>query len=373
MVSFQKACRNLAGIAASVVAGAAIVVAPQAFAKDKEVRIYNWSDYIDPQVLEDFTKETGIKVVYDVFDSNEVLETKLLAGGSGYDIVVPTGAFLSRQIEAKVFQKLDKSKLPNLTNTWPEVSKRVDVYDPGNLYSINYMWGTTGPGYNEAKVKERMADAPVNSWDLVFKPEIAAKFKDCGIYLLDAPDDIIPAALNYLGIDPNSSKPEDIKKAGDLLASVRPNIQKFHSSEFINALANGDICIAVGYSGDILQARDRADEAKNGHVIKYSIPKEGAQMWFDQMAIPADAKNIEEAHTFLNYLLKPEVIAKASNFVNYANGNLASQAFITDEIKNDKSIFPDAETLKKLYVKRPYDTKTQRLVTRTWTKIVTGQ
>ncbi len=373
MVSFQKACRSVAGLMAGFAVGAAIAMAPQAFAKEKEVRVYNWSDYIDPQVLEDFTKETGIKVIYDVFDSNEVLETKLLAGGSGYDIVVPTGAFLSRQIEAKVFQKLDKAKLPNLVNTWPEVSKRVEIYDPGNLYSINYMWGTTGPGYNEAKIKERMADAPTNSWDLVFKPEIAAKFKDCGIYLLDAADDIVPAALNYLGLDPNTKDPEVLKKATDLLTAVRPNIQKFHSSEFINALANGDICIAVGYSGDILQARDRADEAKNGHVIKYAIPKEGAQMWFDQMAIPADAKNVEEAHAFLNYLLKPEVIAKASNFVNYANGNLASQQFITDEIKSDPSIFPDAETLKKLYVKTPYDPKTQRIVTRAWTKIVTGQ
>ncbi|PPC86360.1 MAG: spermidine/putrescine ABC transporter substrate-binding protein PotF [Hyphomicrobium sp.] len=373
MLSRHKTGHRVSALAGGVLAVAALVFAPHAMAQEKEVRVFNWSDYIDPEVLEDFTKETGIKVVYDVFDSNEVLETKLLAGGSGYDIVVPTGAFLSRQIEAKVFQKLDKSKLPNLVNAWPEVQSRVEVYDPGNAYSINYMWGTTGPGYNEAKIKERMADAPVNSWDLVFKPEIAAKFKDCGIHMLDAPDDLIPAALNYLGLDPNTEKPEEIQKAADLLTSVRPNVQKFHSSEFINALANGDICIAVGYSGDILQARDRADEAKNGHVIKYSLPKEGAQMWFDQMAIPADAKNVEEAHVFLNYLLKPEVIAKASNFANYANGNLASQQFITDEIKNDPSIFPDADTLKRLYVKKAYDPKTQRVVTRAWTKIVTGQ
>lgn len=357
---------------AACVLAATFAVVP-ALAAEREVRVYNWSDYIDPAVLEEFTKETGIKVVYDVFDSNEVVETKLLAGGSGYDIVVPTGPFLSRQISAGVFQKLDKSKLPNLKNTWPLISERTAKYDPGNDYSINYMWGTTGIGYNEDKIKERMGDAPVNSWDLIFKPEIVSKFKDCGIFLLDAPDDILPIALLYLGLDPNSKAQADLEKAGELLAKIRPNIQKFHSSEFINALANGDICIAVGYSGDILQARTRADEAKNGVKIGYKIPKEGAQMWFDQMAIPADAPHVAEAHEFLNYILKPEVIAKASNYVNYANGNLASQQFINKEILEDTSIFPDEDTLKRLFVKDPYDAKTQRAVTRIWTKVVTGQ
>ncbi len=358
-------------LGACILAAAALV--PAAMAADREVRVYNWSDYIDPEVLTDFTKETGIKVIYDVFDSNEVVETKLLAGGSGYDIVVPTGPFLARQISAGVFQKLDKSKLPNLKNTWPLINERTALYDPGNDYSINYMWGTTGIGYNEDKIKERMADAPVNSWDLIFKPEIVSKFKDCGIFLLDAPDDIIPIALLYLGLNPNSKDPADLEKAGELLQKIRPNIQKFHSSEFINALANGDICIAVGYSGDILQARTRATEAKNGVKVGYKIPKEGAQMWFDQMAIPADAKHVAEAHEFLNYMLKPEVIAKASNYVNYANGNLASQQFINKEILEDTSIFPDDETLKRLFVKDPYDAKTQRAVTRIWTKVVTGQ
>lgn len=359
-------------LGACILAAAAALV-PAAMAADREVRVYNWSDYIDPEVLTDFTKETGIKVVYDVFDSNEVVETKLLAGGSGYDIVVPTGPFLARQISAGVFQKLDKSKLPNLKNTWPLINERTSLYDPGNDYSINYMWGTTGIGYNEDKIKERMADAPVNSWDLIFKPEIVSKFKDCGIFLLDAPDDIIPIALLYLGLNPNSKDPADLEKAGELLQKIRPNIQKFHSSEFINALANGDICIAVGYSGDILQARTRATEAKNGVKVGYKIPKEGAQMWFDQMAIPADAKHVAEAHEFLNYMLKPEVIAKASNYVNYANGNLASQQFINKEILEDTSIFPDEATLKRLFVKDPYDAKTQRAVTRIWTKVVTGQ
>lgn len=369
MFIVQKALRGMAwGIAV-----AAISVGFMASADAREVRVFNWSDYIDPAIIEDFTKETGIKVTYDVFDSNEVLETKLLAGGSGYDVVAPTGPFLSRQIQAGVFQKLDKSKLPNLANMWPDISKRTAIYDPDNLYSINYMWGTTGIGYNQDKIKERMPDAPVDSWDLIFKPEIVAKFKDCGIMVLDAPDDVLPAVLNYLGLDPNSAKAEDLEKAGALLESIRPNIQKFHSSEYINALANGDICIAVGYSGDILQARTRAEEAKNGQTIVYRVPKQGAQMWFDQMAIPADAKNVDEAHAFLNYMMKPEVIAKASNYVSYANGNLASQQFIDDTVKSDVAVYPDEETLKRLFVKTSYDAKAQRLVTRTWTKVVTGK
>ncbi len=357
-----------AGAAAGVLA-----FASAAFAADREVRVFNWSDYIDESILEDFTKETGIKVTYDVFDSNEVLETKLLAGKTGYDVVTPSGSFLARQIKAGVFQKLDKSKLPNLSNMWPEISERTAVYDPGNEFSINYMWGTTGIGYNEGKVKERMADAPVDSLDLIFKPEIVSKFKDCGIFVLDTPEEIIPMALNYLGIDPNTTNADDIKKAEELITSIRPNIQKFHSSEYINALANGDICIAVGWSGDILQARDRAEEAENGNVIGYKVPKEGTMVWFDQMAIPADAKNVAEAYEFLNYLMKPEVIAKASNYVNYANGNLASKEFISEEVKNDPSIYPDEATMKRLFVKGPYDPKTQRVVTRAWTRIVTGQ
>jgi putrescine transport system substrate-binding protein len=344
-----------------------------AFAKDKEVRVYNWSDYIDDSVLADFTKETGIKVVYDVFDSNELLETKLLAGGSGYDVVVPSGSFLSRQIAAGVFRKLDKSKLPNISNMWPNISERVAIYDPGNTYSINYMWGTTGIGYNVDKVKERMGDAPVDSWDLIFKPEILAKFKDCGVHLLDSPEDILPAALNYLKIDPNTKKHEEIQKAADLINGVRASIQKFHSSEYINALANGDICIAVGYSGDMLQAKKRAVEAKNGQTIALSIPKEGAQMWFDQMAMPADGKNVEEAYAFLNYMMKPEVIAKSSNFVQYANGNLASQPFLDEAVKNNPSVYPSEDTMKRLFVKTSYDPKTQRFVTRAWTKVVTGK
>jgi putrescine transport system substrate-binding protein len=370
MLRLGKAVR----CAACLIAVASVAVTVQtASAEDKVVRVYNWSDYIDPSILTDFTKETGIKVVYDVFDSNEVLETKLLAGHTGYDVVVPTASFLSRQIKAGVFQKLDKSKIPNLSNAWPEVYTRVALYDPGNEYAVNWMWGTTGVGYNEGMIKKIMPDAPVDSLDMVFKPEIAAKFKECGIYMLVSPEDIIPVALNYLGLTPNSTNPDDIKKAEDLLTKIRPYIKKFHSSEYINALANGDACMALGWSGDILQAASRATDAKNGQVVKYHIPKEGTQMWFDMMAIPADAAHVEEAHVFLNYLNKPEVMAKASNFVQYANGNLASQKFIDKEILDNPAVYPDAATLKKLFVHTTWDNKTQRLVTRTWTRIVTGQ
>ncbi|MBE7183485.1 MAG: polyamine ABC transporter substrate-binding protein [Methylobacterium mesophilicum] len=345
-----------------------------ASAQEKVVNVYNWSDYIDSSILEDFTKETGIKVVYDVYDSNEVLETKLLAGGSGYDVVVPTASpFLARQIQAGVYQKLDKSKLPNLSNMWDVVSQRVAAFDPGNEYSVNYMWGTTGIGYNIAKVKEALGTDKIDSWDVFFKPENMEKLSKCGVYVLDSPTDIIPTTLNYLGLKPDSSSPEDIAKAEETLLAVRPFIRKFHSSEYINALANGDICMAVGFSGDLFQAKSRAEEAKQGVEIGYAIPNQGAEMWFDQMAIPADAQHVEEAHAFINYMMKPEVAAKASNYVFYANGNKASQALLDEEVKGDPTIYPSDAILSKLFTVQPYDARTQRLVTRSWTKIVTGQ
>jgi putrescine transport system substrate-binding protein len=344
-----------------------------AFAEDKVVNIYNWSDYIDTSILTDFTKETGIKVVYDTFDSNEILETKLLAGNAGYDVVVPTANFLARQIQAGVFEKLDKSKLPNLKNMWDMVNERTAIYDPGNQYAIDYMWGTNGIGYNIDKVKEILGTDEKPGMEVIFDPKIAAKFKDCGIHILDAPQDVMPAALNYLGLDPNSHDPADLKKAEELLMATRPNIRKFHSSEYINGLANGDICLAYGYSGDVFQAASRAEEAKNGVHIGYSIPKQGAQMWFDMMAIPADAPHKEEAYAFLNYMMKPEVIAKSTNYVFYANGNKASQQFVDKAILDDTSIYPDEAVMKKLFTVSPLDPKTQRVETRLWTTIVTGQ
>jgi putrescine transport system substrate-binding protein len=360
-------------LALSAATAVAAVVSWSSYAQERVVNVYNWSDYIDESVIEEFTKETGIKVVYDVFDSNEILETKLLAGGSGYDVVVPTGNFLARQIQAGVFQKLDKAKLPNLVNMWDVVSERTAKYDPGNEYSINYMWGTVGIGYNQKKVQEALGIDKVDSWDVFFNPEKLAKLADCGVYVLDSPTDIIPTTFKYLGIDTESTSPDDLAKAEEALMKIRPYIRKFHSSEYINALANGDICLAVGWSGDVFQARDRAAEADQGVVVDYVVPQEGAEMWFDQLAIPADAPHVAEAHEFLNFMMKPEVIAKASNYIFYANGNLASQQFIDKEILDDPAIYPDAEALSKLFTVSPYDPKTQRLITRTWTKIVTGQ
>ncbi|WP_430763404.1 polyamine ABC transporter substrate-binding protein [Rhizobium sp. BR 315] len=352
---------------------AAVSLATVAHAEDKVVNIYNWSDYIDDSILSDFTKETGIKVVYDTFDQNETVETKLLAGKTGYDIVVPTAYFLQRQIKAGVFQKLDKSKLPNITNMWDTVQQRIATYDPGNQYAIDYMWGTSGVGYNVDRVKQILGSDEAPDIDIIFDPKLAAKFKDCGIYMLDSPTDVIPAALRYLGLDPNSTKPEDFKKAEDLLTSIRPFVRKFHSSEYINALANGDICVAFGYSGDVLQARNRAAEAKNGVKISYSIPKKGAQMWFDVMAVPADAPHVAEAHAFLNYIMKPEVIAKASNFTAYANGNKASQQFVSKDVLDDPAVYPTDTVREKLFTLTPWDSKTQRVATRLWTKVTTGQ
>ena len=349
-------------------------LSPAAAQGQRTVNVYNWSDYIDPTVLEDFTKETGIKVQYDTFDANETLETKLLAGKSGYDVVVPTAYFLERQIKAAVFQKLDKSKLPNLTNAWPEIAKRLASYDPGNQFAVNYMWGTTGIGYNVKAVKARLGEgAVIDSWDVVFKPEELAKLKDCGVHMLDSPEDILPAALQYLGLNPNSTDPKDLEKAAEMMTKIRPSVRKFHSSEYLNALASGEICLVVGWSGDIKQAQKRAAEAKNGVEIAYAIPKQGAQMWFDNLAIPKDAAHVEEAYAFINYLMKPEVAAKNSNLVSYANGNLASQKFIDKAVLDDKGVYPDEATLAKLYTVSARDQKTQRVINRLWTKIKTGR
>jgi putrescine transport system substrate-binding protein len=349
-------------------------LSPSARAEERTVNFYNWSNYVAPGVLEDFTRETGIKVVYDTFDANETLETRLLAGKSGYDVVVPTAYFLQRQIKANVFRKLDKSKLPNLGNAWPVVTERLAIYDPGNLYAANYMWGTTGIGYN-VRVMQKMLgpDVKIDSWDIVFKPENLAKFKDCGVHMLDSADDIFPAALSYLGLDPNSTKQADMEKAADLLVKIRPFVRKFHSSEYLSALATGEICFVVGWSGDIMQARSRAAEAKNDIEIGYAIPKEGAQMFFDNLVIPADAKNVDEAYQLIDYLYRPEVAAKNSNFLSYANGNLASQKLVDPQILNDKNIYPDRATLAKLFVITARDPATQRVINRLWTKVKTGR
>jgi putrescine transport system substrate-binding protein len=367
----RKLSRNQIRFVAALAAG---LLFSSAQAEERTVNFYNWSNYMAPGVLEDFTKETGIKVVYDTFDANETLETRLLAGKSGYDVVVPTGYFLQRQITAKVFLKLDKSKLPNLVNAWPVVTQQLATYDPGNNYGANYMWGTTGVGYNVKMAQKILgSDAKIDSWDIVFKPENLARFQDCGIHMLDSADDILPAALSYLGIDPNSTEQADLEKAADLVIKIRPYVRKFHSSEYLGALASGEICFVVGWSGDVMQARSRAAEANSGVEIGYTIPKEGAQMFFDNLAIPADAKNVTEAYDLINYLYRPDVAAKNSDFLSYANGNLASQKLVDPKILNDKNIYPDEATQKKLFVIQARDPATQRIINRLWTRVKTGK
>jgi putrescine transport system substrate-binding protein len=363
------ALATLAAFALSVISDKA-----GAEARRRTVNVYNWSDYIDPTVIEEFTKATGIAARYDTFDSNDVLEAKLLAGRSGYDVVVPTAYFLERQIKAGVFARLDKAKLPNLAHAWPEITQRLAQYDPGNVYAVNYMWGTTGIGYNLKKSRELLGgDGRIDSWDATFKPAELAKFKDCGVHMLDSSDDIMSAALHYIGLDPNTRREADYQKAADLLMQVRSSVRKFHSSEYITALATGEICFVVGFSGDIKQAQKRAAEAKNGVEIAYAIPKEGAQLWFDNLAIPRDARNAAEAYELIDYLQKPEVAAKNSNFISYANGNLASQKFIDKAILDDKTIYPDEAMMARLYTYQAHDAKTVRFMNRLWTRIKTGK
>jgi putrescine transport system substrate-binding protein len=351
-----------------------LAAAAPAQGPERVVNVYNWSDYVAPGVLEDFTRETGIKVRYDTFDSNDVLETKLLAGRTGYDVVVPTGYFLERQIKAGLFQPLDKSRLPHLANAWPEITQRLAAHDPGNRFAVNYMWGTTGIGFNVAKVKERLGTTDaVTSWDVLFKPDQIARFKDCGVDMLDSSDDVLAAALHYLGLDPNTTDAGEIARAADLVAKVRPFVRKFHSSEYLNALASGEICLALGWSGDIKQAQKRAAEAHNGVAIGYAIPREGALMFFDNFAIPKDAPHVTEAHAFIDYMLRAKVAARNSDFLGYANGNLASQKFMAASVLNDRTVYPDAETMRRLYVIHAHDQKTQRAMNRQWTRIKTGQ
>ena len=341
--------------------------------KQRVVNYYNWSDYQDPTVLDAFTKETGIAVRFDTFDSNDTLEAKLLAGQSGYDVVVPSAYFLARQVKAGIFRQLDKSKLPNLKYAWPEIAKELALYDPGNQNAVNYMWGTTGIGYNAKAVKRILGpDGTVDSWDYIFDPEKIAKFKSCGIHLLDSSDDIISAGLHYLHLDPNSGDPGDLNKVTDLLLKIRPYIRKFHSSEYLNALATGEICLVVGFSGDVKQAQKRAAEAKGGIEIGYAIPKEGAQLWFDNLAIPKDAPDPLEAHELINFLIRPDIAAKNTNYVSYANGD-APTDLIDKSILEDRTIYPDAATMAKLYTIVAHDQKTQRLINRLWTRIKTGQ
>jgi putrescine transport system substrate-binding protein len=348
--------------------------APAAAAtEDKVVNVYNWSDYIDPAMIEAFTKETGIKVNYDVFDSNEVLQTKLLAGNTGYDVVVPSASFLELQIKAGVFQKLDKSKLPNWSHLDESIMARIAKHDPGNEYAVNHMWGTDAIGYNVKKVQAIDPKAPVDSWSLILDPKWAAKFKDCGISVLDAPDEVVGVALAYLGKDPNSESLDDLKAAEDLLMKIRPYVRMIHSSQYIDSLANGDICVTLGWSGDILQSKSRAEEAGQGVEIAMTVPKEGTIIWFDMYAIPADAPHPDNAHAFINYMMKPEVAAANSNFVHYATANKDAVPLLDPGVRDDPGVYPPQAVMDKLFPNLARSPEYTRELNRAWTRFTTGK
>jgi putrescine transport system substrate-binding protein len=341
--------------------------------EEKVLHVFNWSDYIAEDTVPNFEKQSGIKVTYDVFDSNEVLETKLLAGRSGYDIVVPTAPFLERQIKAGVFLPLDKSKLPNLKNMDPEIMQRVAAHDPGNQYSLTYLWGTIGLGYNPELVKRALGTDKIDSWSVLLEPGNAKKLAKCGIAILDAPTDVFGSVAIYKGLDPNSEKPEDLKVVEEALTKVRPYIRYFHSSSYINDLAAGEICLALGWSGDVLQARDRGAAAAKPVTVRYAIPKEGAINYFDMLAIPADAPHPDNAHAFLNYMMEPEVIAKVTNKVRFANGNSASMPFVDESIRDDPNIYPSAEVRARLHPDLTESQAFSRDLNRAWTRIRSGQ
>ncbi|MFS4437815.1 polyamine ABC transporter substrate-binding protein [Paracoccaceae bacterium GXU_MW_L88] len=351
----------------------ALLAGSAAFAQGT-LNVYNWSDYIAEDTIEKFEEETGVDVTYDVYDENAVLEAKLLSGNSGYDVVVPTADFLQRQIPAGVYAELDKAQLPNLENMNPELMERVAQFDEGNTHGVIYMWGTTALGMNVPKIKEILGeDAPIDSWSILFDPANAEALSACGITVLDASEELLPAAALYLGTDPTDQSQEAMEAQTEAIMQIRPFIRNFDSSGYMTALANGDICLALGYSGDVLQARDRAEEAGNGVEVSFVNPKEGARLWFDMMAIPADSQNKENAHKFINFIMQPEITADITNYVNYASANDPAMEFVEEEIRNDEAVFPSDEVREKLFVTTPLEPRMERVRTRLWTTIKTGQ
>ena len=340
---------------------------------ERVLNVYNWSDYIQPAVVADFSREYGIHVNYDVFDSNEILETKLLTGHTNYDIVVPSGAFFERQLQADIYRKLDKSLLPNLKNVDPEVARAAARYDPGNQYSVDYMWITSGVGYNTADIHARLADAPVDSWRMLFDPAIVSRFQDCGVQILDAPSEVVATVLIVLGRNPNSNSPEDLKAAEQALKAMRPYVRYVDSSRYIDNLANGDICLAMGWSGDVKQAHDRARDAGKGIDVAYSIPQEGAISNYDVLAIPADAPHVRNAHLFINYLLRPEIAARNSNLIKYANAVSASIQPLDAAVRSDPGVYPPPAVRARLTPERARPPQYQRLLTRMWTRFKSGK
>lgn len=366
--------RSTLRLGACLLAGAWVLAGSAAAEEPKKLNIYNWSDYIGETTIADFEKETGIAVTYDMYTGNEDLEAKLVIGGTGYDVVFPSSSFFARQIQIGLYQKLDKSKLPNLKNLDPGIMAILDKEaDPGNQYAIPYMWGTNGFTYNVKMIEERMPGAPVDSLAMIFDPEITAKFADCGITFLDSPEDVLPLALAYMGKDPTSQKEEDIIAAADMVMKVRPFIRQFDSQQYLNSLPNGENCISMSWSGDYATASQRAADAGIDIELAYTIPKEGTNIWFDGMLIPADAPHPGNAHLFLDYMMRPEVIAAATNYTYYANANVPAKQYVLPEILEDPAIYPDEETLKRGFPSVVRDQALSRVITREWTRIKTGQ
>ena len=351
----------------------ALALAATAAGAQEVVNVYNWSDYVAEDTISNFEAQTGIKVVYDVFDSNEVLEAKMLTGASGYDVVFPSMEFLARQAQAGVFAEIDKAALSNYGNLDPAVLAIVAELDPDNAHAVPYMSYSTGIGYNVEAIEKRLDEDEIGSWDMLFNPDTAAKLADCGIAILDSPTEVFAPVLNWLGLDPNSEDSGDLDKAVAVMKDLRPHVRYFHSSQYINDLANGDICITLGYSGDIMQARDRAAEVGQPFTIAYSIPREGAQIGFDMMAIPADAPHKENAHAYIDYILQPEVAAAITAAVYFANPNIPATELVPDEIRNDPGVYPPEEVRAKMFAMKPHTPRFDRSATRAWTTIKTGR
>ncbi|WP_160109382.1 polyamine ABC transporter substrate-binding protein [Pseudomonas izuensis] len=340
---------------------------------DETVNISNWNGYIADDTLATFTKETGIKATYDIHDSNEVLESKLMTGNTGYDVVSPSNHFLSRLIKAGAIQKLDKSQLPNWSNLDPALMKKLEVNDPGNQYGYPYMWGTAGIGYNVEKIKAIFGNTDVtHSWKLFFDEANIKKLSECGVAIIDNPTQVLPITLNYLGLPPHSHEPADYKKAEQALLKIRPYVQYFHASKYISDLANGNVCAVIGFNGDIVQAAASAREAKNGIDIAYSIPDEGSTLWFDMVVMPKSAPHEKNGYTYMNYLLQPQVIANISNSIHYANPNSAADAYVVPAVKQDLAIYPPKTVMDKLFTVEDLPASIARLTTRLWTKLKTN-
>jgi putrescine transport system substrate-binding protein len=368
--------RNSRIILTSLLCSAALVatVASGAVAEEEKVlNVYNWVDYIGENTIPDFEKQTGIKVVYDTYDASETVDAKLMAGRTGYDVLIHAGSFIPRLIKAGIFQEIDKSKLPSYGNLDPAVLKILENWDPGNKYGVPYMWGTTGITVNMAMIEERMKDAPLDSAAMIFDPDVVSKFADCGVTLLDSPTDVIPMALSYLGLDPNSTNPDDYEKVGEMMAKVRPYIRTFDSSNYLNALPNGEVCVVMNWSGDYATATARAEEAGVDIDLRYNMPKEGSGAWFDVWVMPADAPHPENAYKWLEYMLQPQVIADATNYTYYANANKAATPLVSKEITSDPAIYPPPELLATMYTTKVLPKNIERIRTRLWSKIKTGE